>query len=81
MSDETLARLESVAREVFDIDDLELQRTTVAADVPGWDSLGHVTFMYSMEQEFGVTFDDDEFAGFADVGDLERLLDAKQRSG
>ena len=81
MSDETLARLESVAREVFDIDDLELQHTTVAADVPGWDSLGHVAFMYSVEQEFGVTFDDDEFAGFADVGDLKRLLDTKQRSG
>jgi acyl carrier protein len=81
MSSDTLARLEGVAREVFDIDDLGLQRTTVAADVPGWDSLGHVNFMYSVEQEFGVTFDDDEFAGFADVGELERLVDGKRALG
>jgi acyl carrier protein len=70
-------RVQEVARAVFDDDGLMLEPSTTAHDVPAWDSLGHITFMYAVEQEFGVTFSDEEFANFVDVGALERILEGK----
>lgn len=62
---------------VFDDDGLLLEPSTTASDVPGWDSLGHINFMYSVEEEFEVKFSDDEFASFETVGALETTLERK----
>lgn len=70
-------RLQEIAREVFDDDELVLTDSTTAKDVDGWDSLAHVTFMYSVEEDFGVQFTDAEFAGFTDIGELKRTLAEK----
>lgn len=70
-------RLQEIARAVFDDDELILEPSTTANDVPAWDSLGHITFMYAVEQEFGVQFTDEEFGNFVDVGALERILEPK----
>lgn len=70
-------RLQEIARAVFGDDELELTDSTTPQDVPGWDSLGHVNFIYAVEEEFGVQFSEDEFAGFADVGELEAILERK----
>ena len=43
----------------------------------GWDSLAHVNFMLSLEDEFGVEFSEDEFVGFEDIGGLKRMLATK----
>jgi acyl carrier protein len=67
-------RLEELARNIFDDDSLVLTDSTSAADIPGWDSLGHVNFMFSIENEFSVQFTEDEFIGFEDIGELKRVL-------
>jgi acyl carrier protein len=73
-------RLQDIARAVFDDDALVLEDATTADDVPGWDSLGHVNFMYTVEQEFGVQFTDEEFASFENVGALQATLERKPAS-
>jgi acyl carrier protein len=70
-------RLEEIARKVFDDDSLVLTDSTRAADVPGWDSLAHVNFVYSVEEEFDVQLSDDEFIGFEDIAGLKRILSEK----
>lgn len=70
-------QLQEIARESFLDDDLVLTDDTTADDVPGWDSLAHVNFMYAIEEEFGVQFSEEQFTGFADIGALKRLLQAK----
>lgn len=72
--DEIHDRLQEIARDVFADDGLVLADSTAAGDVPGWDSLAHVNFMYSVEEAFDVRFSEDEFVGFADIGGLKRLL-------
>ncbi len=72
-------RLQEIARDVFDDDDLVLADVTTAADVPGWDSLAHVNFMHSIEEEFDVRFSDDEFVGFSNIAALRHRLEAKLR--
>lgn len=70
-------RVQVIARSVFDDDELIFQSVTTPGDVPGWDSLGHVTFMYAVEDEFEVQFSEEEFTGFGDVGGLELILERK----
>lgn len=71
------ARLQEIARDVFGDDSLVLADSTKAVEVSGWDSFGHVNFMLSVENEFGIEFSEDEFVGFADIGGLKRMLAEK----
>jgi acyl carrier protein len=70
-------QLQEIARDVFADDALVLSDTTEAADVPGWDSLAHVNFIYAIEEAFDVQFSEEEFTGFRTVGELKALLSEK----
>jgi acyl carrier protein len=69
--------LNDVFREVFDQDDLQVSRSTTAADVAGWDSLKHIDLIVAVEDRFGVRFKTAEVARLDDVGALIDLLRAK----
>ncbi len=70
-------RLQEIFRNVLEDDELVLTDDLTAAAVPAWDSVAHVTLMFTVESEFGVEFDDDQFGGFDDVGELRRFLEAQ----
>jgi acyl carrier protein len=71
------ARIQEIARDVFGDNSLVLTDSAKVGKVPGWDSLGHVNFMLSLEDEFGVEFSEDEFVGFEDFAGLKRMLAEK----
>ena len=73
------ARLQEIFRNVFDDPELALSHDMSAADIPGWDSLAHINLMFSIEQAFGVHFAGNQFAEFADVGELVAFLEAASR--
>jgi acyl carrier protein len=68
--------LERTFRDVFGDESIVLTPETTAADVPGWDSLGHINLMFSIEERFGVQFEGNQLAEFANVGELEQFLEA-----
>lgn len=70
-------RLEAIFAAVFRRDDLRLTDEMTAADVEGWDSLAHINLMFSIEESFGIRFDEDEFSSFHNVGDLKRAIAGK----
>lgn len=70
-------RLQGLAREVFNDDSLVLTDSTNPGEVLGWDSMGHVNFILSVENEFGVEFSEGEFVRFSDIGGLKRMLAEK----
>ena len=65
-----LARVSRVAAECFACRPTAITEATVAADIERWDSLRHLIFVSSIEQEFGIEFDMDAIAGLTDVGEL-----------
>jgi acyl carrier protein len=75
--DDRLERLNQVFQNVFDDDELSINRQTTAKDVEGWDSLMHVTLIVNVEKAFGVKFSSSEVAGLQTVGDLIDLIDAR----
>ncbi len=73
---DTLQDLHRVFREVFEDDELVIQRSTQAVDVPGWDSLAHISLILRAESAFGVRMNSAEVADMQCVGDL---VDAIER--
>lgn len=78
MSD-TLKQLNEVFLDVFDDDELTVNRETTAHDVQGWDSLMHVTLMLTVEKALGVKFTSAEVASLKNVGELVDLVDAHRQ--
>lgn len=74
----TLERLQDVFTDVFEDDDLTIDRTTTAAEVGDWDSVMHVTLMLHVEQAFGIRFTSAEVAALSDVGELVDLIEQKR---
>ena len=75
----TLARLNDIFQDVFDDDELRITRETNAADVPGWDSLTHVTLLLNVEKRFGLRFSSAQVASLNSVGDLVDLIERTAR--
>ena len=76
--DALLLRLNEVFRSVFDDPELTVSRTTTAKDVPGWDSIVHITLVIEVEREFDVKFQMAEIEKLRNVGDLVAILETKQ---
>lgn len=70
-------QMQDVFRSVLDDPDLVLSDALTAADVPGWDSLSHVSLMFSLESEFAITFSDSEMTSFENVGQLISRVEQK----
>ena len=66
---EVYSRLAEVFRDVFDRE-VALVDETTAADVPGWDSLNHITLIGTVEDEFDVKFPMKDVVGMKNVGEL-----------
>jgi acyl carrier protein len=77
MQPDRLSRLTEVFRRVFHQPSLALHDALTARDVPGWDSLNHVTLMIEVEREFGLRFSSAEIEALRRVGDLVALVDRK----
>jgi acyl carrier protein len=78
MNDEEIReRLTAVFRSVFDDESIEVNSTTTAQDVEGWDSLAHIQLVVAIEKEFRVRFTMLEVKRLKNVGDLFNLVQTK----
>ncbi len=67
--EEVYSRLKEVFLDVFD-KEVALSDTTTAADVPGWDSLNHITLIGTIEDEFDIKFPMKDVVHMKNVGEL-----------
>jgi acyl carrier protein len=76
-TDRVLSKVQEAFKAVFDIEPQSLTLETGAGDIPGWDSLGHLSLTTQLEQTFGITFDVDELMEMESVGEIVRIVSAK----
>ncbi len=72
-------RLKRVILQELELDDFDLRADTLAGEVPGWDSLAHVSILSAVEAEFGIRLRALEVVRLRRVGDLQELVDRKTR--
>lgn len=75
MNPEIISKLQNVFRMVFQDNNLEININYTAKDIPGWDSLTHMTLINAIEQTFGIIFTFDEVTQFQNINDIVKLLE------
>jgi acyl carrier protein len=76
-ADQVLPKVQEAFKSVFDVDPKLLTLETSAGDIPGWNSLGHLSLTTQLEQTFGITFDVDELMEMENVREIVRIVSAK----
>lgn len=72
-----LERLQPLFRDVLDDPKLVVTRASSGLNVPGWDSLAHITLVSETEREFGIRFALGELETLKNVGDMVDLIEKK----
>lgn len=75
--DEVLAKVQTAFKSAFNVDPKTISLNTTPEDVPGWDSMGHVTLASSLEETFGFTLDVDDMMEMENVKEICRVIQAK----
>ena len=70
----------AMAAEVFKAPLTEIRPSFAAADIPGWDSFGHLAFMVELEARFGIQLAPAEILSVRTLADAQRLVRAKTSS-
>lgn len=73
----TIEQLTPIFREVFDDNDIVLNRQTTADDIDAWDSLSHMNLIVAVEMKFKVKFALGELQSLKNVGELADLVEKK----
>lgn len=71
---EIYERLNTIFRDFFDDDEIELTPETTADDIDDWDSLNHITLMSAVEEEFGIRFTMGQVSGMKNVGEMAEII-------
>jgi acyl carrier protein len=80
MSGDILDQITAVVREVLDNDSIVLEKSTVANDVPGWDSLTHVEIVVAIERRLKIRFTTKEIQSFKNVGVICSVVQSRSGS-
>ncbi|MBQ9479153.1 MAG: acyl carrier protein [Selenomonadaceae bacterium] len=79
-NEQILSEMQSIFRDVFDDDSLELTRETNANSIEDWDSLSHIRLIAALEKHFNLKFNFRELQDLNEVGDMIDLI-AKKLNG
>lgn len=75
MQDTTVdGTLLNILREATHTPELRVDPGTALRDIPGWDSVSMVAAMLSIEDEFAIEFQSNEFATLTTINDLTDLI-------
>jgi acyl carrier protein len=70
-------RLKGVILRELNLPDMDLTDEMLASEVPGWDSLTHVSILSAVEREFGIRFGGLEVMRLKNIGQLQQLVSKK----
>jgi acyl carrier protein len=70
-------QLYQIVGKVLGVDPSQLSEESNAQNTPRWDSLRHIEVIFAMESAFHVRFTMPEIASLRKLGDIRRLLIAK----
>jgi len=71
------ARLQHVIERELHLDQVDLDDSSTADEVPGWDSLAHANVLAAVEDAYGIRFRTLEVVRLRNIGELQQLIDRK----
>jgi len=71
-------RLRKLAASVFGVDINEVPEQLCFGQIAQWDSMGHINFIFAIEEEFCVRFSSSEIGSLKNLELIERALDSSR---
>lgn len=71
---EVYNELNEVFKDIFDMENIELNDKTTSSDIEGWDSLTHISLISAVENKFGIDFSVSDVLNLENVGNLVDLI-------
>jgi acyl carrier protein len=71
------AGIQQAFHNAFDIDPQLVTMDSVPDDIPGWDSVGHLTLATNLESIFEMSLDVDELMEMENVREIVRIVKSK----
>ena len=72
-----LTKVREAFKAAFDIDPHLVSMETSPSDIPGWDSVGHLSLASELEQAFEISLDVDELMEMESVSEIVRIIKTK----
>jgi acyl carrier protein len=79
-TDEILGKVQEAFKAAFDVEPHLVSMETTAGDVPGWDSVGHLSLASNLEQAFEISLDVDDLMEMESVRAIVRVIKPKLAS-
>jgi acyl carrier protein len=76
-SGDVLIKIQEAFASSFEVDPRMVTLETSASDIPGWDSVGHLSLASNLEQKFSISLDVDELIEMENVRAIVRIVSAK----
>jgi acyl carrier protein len=67
-----------IVAEIFSIPEDSVSDEMSSKNVPEWDSMNYLLFIAELEKEFNVSFTMDQVMNAKNLGDLHRIVEAKE---
>lgn len=77
-NEDILQTVSNIIREVLELPDLTVTKTTSAEEVDEWDSMTHLQIITTIEGHYKVRFALGELQALKNVGDMIELIQKKQ---
>jgi acyl carrier protein len=72
-----LQDLRPVLADILDQPNIRISGQMSGADLPGWDSLAHVTFIVAIQKRYNIKFGLDEMIEASNLGEMAHLIERK----
>jgi len=70
----TLDKLKMLFSDLFNVEEKDISLETNRNNLSEWDSLGHISLISMVEEEFGMSIDAEDIISIMSVNDLIRLI-------
>lgn len=78
MANDVLERVRGVLADLFGVDPASISLETKAADIPEWDSVGHLSLCGALEEVFEIRFSVSDFAEMNSVRAIVTIITSKK---
>lgn len=66
-----------IVASVCEVDKAEVTEDSTVGDFPAWDSMGHLSILSQVEENFGISFEPEEMMELEDVSDIVKAIEGK----
>jgi acyl carrier protein len=77
MNEPILAKVETIAADLFDVPRQSITPQSSPKDIEKWDSVQHLNLVLALEQQFGIQFDPEEIEQMSSIERVAKLVAMK----